>query len=132
MIENKGLSGSLSDFSRGFGTLGFCHRLRRRGGRLWPKAQRPLQASKHGAGSAQKLSTEVVDNVVGNRWRRPPKPRETLCLHALHKKSAPLLTMQIKHLRLRDSSVTGRVRRRALWRAAVEFQTRAVVGVSRD
>ena len=82
-------------------------------------------------GCVANLSTEGVDKVVGNRWSHPINPRKTSCLLPLHKKSASFLTMKINHLRTRDSCVTEAVPTLALRRAAVEFLTRAVAGVSR-
>ena len=91
----------------------------------------PLTRANPAATAPLHLSTEVVDKVVGNRWLGPINPRETSPLIALHKKSASFLTMKINHLRTRDSCVTEAVPTLALRRAAVEFLTRAVAGVSR-
>ena len=143
MIENKALSGGVGGSDGGVrarvaGDTGWQYRraimadgsgdgtCSRAGVQ---RAERALEAAE--AASAQ-LSTEAVDNVVGNRWLRLINPRRPWCLHPLHKKSARLLTMQIKHLRLHDRFVTRRAPRWPLRGAAVEFHPRVVAGVSRD
>ena len=90
----------------------------------------PLTRANPAATAPLQLSTEVVDKVVSNRWLGPINPRETSPLIALHKKSASFLTMEINHLHARDNSMTDAAPALALRRAAVEFPTRAVVGVS--
>ena len=136
MIENKGLSRSLSNSLSGLAMryVGWCGRAIMADG-----ARRPAGSSgplvcrlRPGPGAAVDLSTEVVDKVVGNRWLRSTNPRKTSRLLALHKKSASFLMMEINHLRTRESSMTRAVPTLALRRAAVEFHTRAVAGVSRD
>ena len=139
MIENKALSGGVG-WCRVVGRQRPGPRCRRHGRAIMadgPRASRArLQRSRHGLEAAEaarpQLSTEAVDNVVGNRWLRLINPRRPWCLHALHKKSAHLLTMQIKHLRPHDSSMTRRAPCWPLHGAAVEFHTRVVAGVSRD
>ena len=144
MIENKGFSRSLSDclsgVKRQHKTQHVARCAGRRGRAIMADGARrsgrfsaPLvPAFGPSPGWAVELSTEGVDKVVGNRWLPPINPRKTLCLLSLHKKSATLLTMQINPLRTHDSAVTEAVPTLVLRRAAVEFLTRAIAGVSRD